>query len=132
MKYEDIIHLSRPISTKHPPMSLYDRAAQFSPFAALTGHEAAIEETARLTESRMELDEDEKENINQMLQEIAMHLKEEKEVAITYFLPDERKVGGSYPSITGVVKSIHAYERVITMKDGRDIPIDQIKEIIYV
>jgi hypothetical protein len=132
MKYEDIIHLSRPISTKHPPMSLYDRAAQFSPFAALTGHEAAIEETARLTDARMELDEDEKENINQMLQEIAVHLKEEKEVAITYFLPDERKVGGSYPTITGVVKNIHAYERVIIMKDGSFIPIDQIKEIIWV
>ena len=132
MKYEDIIHLSRPISTKHPPMSLYDRAAQFSPFAALTGHEAAIEETARLTDARMELDEDEKENINQMLQEIALHLMEEREVTITYFLPDERKVGGSYPTITGVVKNIHAYERVIIMKDGGFIPMDQIKEIMWV
>ena len=129
MKYEDIIHLSRPISRKHPPMSLYDRAAQFSPFAALTGHEAAIVETARLTEAVMELGEDEKEKINEKLQWLLEHPQEERKVTITYFVPDERKAGGSYPSITGIFHKINEYERTIIMKDGRIIPIDRIKDI---
>ena len=129
MKYEDIIHLSRPVSTKHPPMSLYDRAAQFSPFAALTGHEAAIVETARLTEGVMELDENEKEKINEKLQWLLEPPQEEREVTITYFLPDEKKAGGSYPSITGILHKLNEYERTIIMKDGRMIPIDRIKDI---
>lgn len=129
MSYEDIIYLEHPTSAKHPRMSLYDRAAQFSPFAALTGHEAAILESARLTHCNTELDEDEKAKINEQLYMICEHLGEENQVRITYFIPDEMKEGGSYSSITGIVKKIDKYERSLTMKDGRVIPIDYIKDI---
>lgn len=130
MKYEDIIHLPHPTSTKHPRMSLYDRAAQFSPFAALTGHEAAIMETARLTDCNTELEEDEKEKINEKLKWIQEHLKEEPEVTITYFLPDERKEGGRYVSHTGVVKKMNMFERTVIMKDELVISMNDIKEIV--
>ena len=131
MKYEDIIYLPHPTSTKHPRMSLYDRAAQFSPFAALTGHEAAIMETARLTECNTELDEDEKGKINEKLKWIQEHLKEEPEVTITYFLPDERKEGGRYVSYTGIVRRMNAYDHTVVLKDGLVISINDIREIIY-
>lgn len=129
MKYDDIIYLPHPTSTKHPPMSLYDRAAQFSPFAALTGHEAAIMETARLTDCQMELDEDEKEKINEKLKWIQEHLKEEPEVTITYFLPDERKDGGKYVSHTGIVKKLNKYEHTLVMQDGLILSLEQVKDI---
>ena len=129
MNYEDIIYREHPTSTKHPRMSLYDRAAQFSPLAALTGHDAAIMETARLTECNRELDENEKEKINEKLQWLQEHLKEEPEVTITYFVSDERKDGGKYVSYTGVVKKINAYERTLIMKDELRIPIKDIREI---
>ena len=129
MSYEDIIYLEHPTSKKHPRMSLYDRAAQFSPFAALTGHEEAIVETARLTDCNSELDDDEKEKINEQLQRICEHLGEEYKVTITYFVPDERKEGGCHTSVTGIVKKINEYERTLIMRDGNVIPIDQIKDI---
>lgn len=130
-RYDDIIDLPHPTSSKHPPMSLYDRAAQFSPFAALTGHEAAILETARLTDCQRELDEDEKEKINEKLQMIYEHLGKDTEVTITYFLPDERKDGGKYVSHTGIVKKINEYERTLVMKDELAIPMNDIREIVY-
>ena len=104
-QYDDIIRLPHPDSPKHPRMSLYDRAAQFSPFAALTGHSAAIAETGRLTDQRMELDE------------------------YTYFVPDERKNGGSYQTITGSVKRINAVNGVIQMTDRQCIPIADVFSI---
>lgn len=130
-RYEDIINLPHPTSSKHPPMSLYDRAAQFSPFAALTGHEAAIMETARLTDCEMELEEDAKEKINEMLQMIREHMGEDLEVTVTYFVPDEKKDGGKYISHTGIVTKINAYERTLVMQDGLVISIEQIKNISY-
>lgn len=108
-------------------MSLYDRAAQFSPFAALTGHDAAIKETARLTEQKIELSEDTISRLNEKLQIVSDHL--ETEVTITYFVPDERKSGGAYVSHTGTVRRIDDYEHTLVMTDKTVIPIEQISEI---
>ena len=102
-KYEDIINLPHPVSKKHPRMSLYDRAAQFSPFAALTGHNAAIIETARLTEKKIRQSEDAISILNEKLHIITENLG--AEVTITYFLPDDRKEGGAYVRHTGAVKN---------------------------
>lgn len=126
-RYDDIINLPHPTSVNHPRMSLYDRAAQFSPFAALTGHDAAIKETARLTEHKIELSEDTISRLNEKLQIVSDHL--ETEVTITYFVPDERKSGGAYVSHTGTVRRIDDYEHTLVMIDKTVIPIEQISEI---
>lgn len=128
-RYADIINLSHHVSSKHPQMSISDRAAQFSPFAALTGHEEAIKETARLTEERIELDEDRKSRLNEKLQIILGNNEKYPEVSIIYFLPDAKKTGGSYVSYTGRLKKIDEYEKVLVMTDGVRIKIDQIYEI---
>lgn len=126
-RYDDIINLPHPTSANHPRMSLYDRAAQFSPFAALTGHDAAIKETARLTEQKIEKSEDMISLLNEKLQIVADNL--ETEVTITYFVPDERKSGGAYVSHTGTVRRIDDYEHTLVMTDKTVIPIEQISEI---
>lgn len=128
-KYEDILHLPHHVSSVHPQMSIYDRAAQFSPFAALTGHDAAIKETARLTEQRVELDENEKAIINEALQKITKEIKNYPAVSLTYFQPDTKKEGGTYVRMDGNVKKIDLYNRCITLEDGHIIPIDEIFEI---
>lgn len=128
-RYDDIINLPHPTSEKHPRMSLYDRAAQFSPFAALTGHDAAIKETARLTDERWEIAEDTKEQLNETLQQIAENIDKDITVTFTYFVPDLRKSGGAYVTVTGSVKKIDEYEHKILLKDGTEIPMEQIKEI---
>ena len=125
--YDDIINLPHPTSVNHPRMSLYDRAAQFSPFAALTGHDAAIKETARLTEQKIEQSEDMISLLNEKLQMVADNLG--TEVTITYFVPDERKSGGAYVSHTGTVRRIDDYEHTLVMTDKSVIPIEQISEI---
>ena len=94
--YDDIIHLSRPISKKHPQMPIRDRAAQFAPFAALTGHKEAISETERLTDAKRILDENRNMLNNERLQEILLHIKEQPKIRVTYFKADERKEGGAY------------------------------------
>lgn len=127
--YDDIINLPHPTSTKHPRMSLYDRAAQFSPFAALTGHDAAIEETARLTDEKVELSEDTIARLNEKLSLIMENVSAEQMLMITYFVPDERKSGGAYVSHSGIVKKIDEYERTVIMMDKTVIPIKQICEI---
>ena len=125
-KYDDIIHLPHPDSPKHPRMSLHDRAAQFSPFAALTGHGAAIAETGRLTDQRMELDEYEMARVDAELQHLQELLPGRPTASITYFVPDERKDGGSYQTITGEVKRIDAVSGMIQMIDQREIPIEDV------
>ncbi|MDD5999837.1 MAG: hypothetical protein PUC55_09095 [Lachnospiraceae bacterium] len=125
-EYEDIIHLPHPVSKKHPPMSLADRAAQFSPFAALTGYEDAIEETARVTVDEIELDEDCKERINRQLVWINEHIEEHREIVITYFEPDERKKGGEYCEARGSVRKLDLYQRMLILEDGRRIALDRI------
>lgn len=127
--YDDIINLPNPTSKKHPRMSLYDRAAQFSPFAALTGHDAAIQETARLTDEKMELDDDTLNRLNEQLNIIRNHIGTNESVSITYFVPDDRKSGGAYVTHSGMVKKIDEYERVVVMSDKTRIPIEQISEI---
>ena len=120
---DDIIRLPHPDSPRHPRMSLYDRAAQFSPFAALTGHSAAIAETGRLTDHRAELDEYEMVRVDAELQRLQELLPGRPTVSITYFVPDERKNGGSYQTVTGEVKRIDAVNGVIQMTDRQCIPI---------
>ncbi|MEM5766723.1 MAG: YolD-like family protein [Bacillota bacterium] len=127
--YDDILPLPHHVSEKHPPMSRLDRAAQFSPFAALTGYEAAVEETARLTDRRIELDEGEKEAIDQQLTLVQERLPEPTEVTITYFMPDKKKAGGAYVSVSGTVKKIDDYERTVILREGTSIPIDDILHI---
>ena len=128
-KYDDIIDLPHPTSQNHPRMSLYDRAAQFSPFAALTGHSAAIAETGRLTDRRVELDEYEMARVDAELQRLQELLPGGPTASITYFVPDERKNGGSYQTVTGEVKRIDAVTGVIQMTDRREIPIEDVFSI---
>ena len=128
-KYDDIIDLPHPTSQNHPRMSLYDRAAQFSPFAALTGHSAAIAETGRLKDRRVELDEYEMERVDAELQRLQELLPGGPTASITYFVPDERKNGGSYQTVTGEVKRIDAVTGVIQMTDRREIPIEDVFSI---
>jgi uncharacterized protein (UPF0248 family) len=110
-------------------MSVSDRAAQFSPFAALTGYDAAIKETARLTDERVEMDEYMKDVLSDKLRIILERIKEHPQIAITYFQPDEKKNGGSYVTTTGTVKKIDEYERIVVMTGDTEIPIDEISSI---
>lgn len=127
--YDDIIHLPHHVSATHPHMSAIDRAAQFSPFAALTGYDAAIKETARLTDKRVELDESMKAALSNKLQMIADRLKEHPEIAITYFQPDAKKNGGTYVTVINTVKKIDVYKRIVVLTDGIVIPVDEIISI---
>lgn len=128
-RYADIINLPHHVSSKHPQMSISDRAAQFSPFAALTGHEEAIKETARLTDERIDLDDDRKYLLNEKLQMILKQNEKYPKVSVLYFVPDEKKTGGSYVSHTGKIKKIDGYEKMLVLTDGTKIAIDQIYEI---
>ena len=128
-KYDDIITLPHPEPRTHPRMSLHDRAAQFSPFAALTGHSAAIAETGRLTDSRITLDESEMARVDAELQRLQELLPSRPTVSITYFVPDERKAGGSYQTITGKVKRIDTVNGVLLLTDQRVIPIPDIFDV---
>jgi len=121
--YADIIDLPHHVSTRHPQMSMKKRAAQFSPFAAMVGHDAAIQETARLTEEQLELSEDEKAVIDEKLQWIQAHIKEQPEITITFFKPDEKKIGGAYVTVTGSAKKIDTYLHTIILTDNTSISI---------
>ncbi len=128
--YDDIINLPHYVSKKHPQMAMIDRAAQFSPFAALTGHGDAIDETARLTDCKIELDESRKEAIDEKLRAIS-DCGEAVRIEVAYFVPDRRKDGGEYIAVTGTVKKIDAISREITMSDGRIIPIENIYDVCF-
>ncbi len=128
-KYDDIINLPHHVSTKHAPMLAINRAAQFSPFAALTGYDNAVKETARLTEDRITLDEQMQEALSQKLQIIEKLLPEHPEVAITYFQPDKKKQGGAYLTATSAVKKLDEAERIVIMEDGKEIHINEIVRI---
>ena len=127
-QYDDIIGLPRPICRRASRMTNYDRAAQFSPFAALTGFEAAIGETARLTDSKIELDEYEKARIDETLRQIQGALPHQPEITATYFTYDERKSGGTYVTAQGRVQKIDGYSQNLLLTDGRRIPI---RELIF-
>ena len=128
-KYEDIINLPHHISATRPQMSMIDRAAQFSPFAALVGYDAAIKETGRLTDAKIELDDEGLNDLNMKFQILVEYLDDEPEVKITYFKADERKAGGAYFEAIGIVKKLDDFERLITMQDGTKIPMDDILSI---
>lgn len=128
-QYDDIINLPNPTSKTHLRMPLYNRAAQFSPFAALTGHDAAVKETARLTEEKQELSEDEMARLNEKLNIMVKNIGTEKMVTITYFVPDLRKSGGAYISCSGIVKRVDEYEHTVVLTDKTVIPIAQISRI---
>ena len=125
-RYDDIINLPHHQSTERAHMSLHDRAAQFAPFAALSGHEEAIEETARLTDEKIILDESAIEKINEKLYEISQNLSEKWNVTITYFRPDALKKGGAYLTDVGSIKKIDEIERHIIMDSGMKIKMEQI------
>ena len=127
--YEDIKHLPHHVSKTRPQMPSIDRAAQFAPFAALTGYDDAVKETARLTDQRIELDEGTKVILNDKLRIAVDRAEEQPEVSITYFLPDQRKSGGAYITVKAVIKRIDEYERLVVFTDKTTIPIDDICEI---
>ena len=127
--YQDIINLPHHVSKTRPQMAILDRAAQFSPFAALTGHEAAIEEVGRITDYFVELDESRKMDLNEKLQSVIEQNDKKMEVIITYFQPDEKKSGGSYINITGVIKKIDDYEQCIILQDKSKILIKFLYDI---
>ena len=125
-EYDDIIDLPRPKS-KHEPMPMSDRAAQFSPFAALTGYGDAIDETARLTDRRIELSEEERAELDYKQQYLAT--LDAPTVTVTYFVPDERKTGGAYVTHTGVLKRVDEVESMVVFKDGLRVPLDEVMDI---
>lgn len=127
--YSDIINLPHHVSRNHPRMTMMARAAQFAPFAALTGYDAVIDETARLTDKQVELEEYDNERLNRKLAEL-MEAADPQEITISYFKPDSRKSGGSYITLTGRVKKIDTYERVIYMDGGTKIPLGNIMDIV--
>ena len=128
-KYDDIIHLPHPTSKKYPRMSVRDRAAIFSPFSALSGHGAAIAETARLTDQRMELNEDAKVELDRRQAVLLEHIGEQPEVTVTWFRPDDRKEGGIYVTTVGRAKKIDEFKRILSMVSGQKIVLDDIVQI---
>ena len=123
--YDDIIDLPHPTSERHPRMPMANRAAQFSPFAAPSGYDDAVKETARLTDGKIELTEEEKANLDARLQLLEPGIA----ASFTYFQPDSRKQGGAYVTASGEVKRIDGIAREIILMDGRRIPIDDILEV---
>lgn len=125
-KYKDIINLQRPISKKHPKMSLEARSAQFAPFAALTGYEDAVKETGRLTSSKVEIDEELKKDLDRKLQLIKDKINLKPKVTFTYFVPDKRKDGGKYITVIDAIKKIDDYKQIIILENRTEIPISEI------
>ena len=131
-KYDDIINLPRHISKKHPQMSVEERAAQFAPFAALVGYEDEVEETARITEKRIELNEEEKKNLDMKLQMLNEQIKVQiyPNITIMYFIPDLKKDGGKYIKVSGVIKKVDEFKQLIILDDKTEIPIKDIIKIL--
>ncbi len=128
-KYKDILYMERPVSKLHTPMPLENRAAQFAPFAALTGYDEAVEETARLTSAKVELSDEMKEELDRALTEINAGIAEMPRVQITYFVPDALKDGGEYTTVSVSVRNIDYIKRVIILKDKSEIAIDDVLKI---
>ncbi|MBP3311147.1 MAG: hypothetical protein J6L72_02805 [Butyricicoccus sp.] len=127
--YDDIMQMPHPTSSKHSRMSMRNRAAQFAPFSALTGYQEAVKETARLTDTRVELDEGAKAALDERLRMAQEHLGESHELTFTYFVPDPKKPGGACVTVSGVVKKLNTYERTVVLQNGIGIPIDDILDI---
>lgn len=128
-QYDDIINMEHHKSKKHPPMSLYARSAQFASFAALTGYEDAVRETAREVMERIEIDDELKNILDGKIQLLSEQINKKPEVIFTYFIPDLTKDGGIYISVTGVVKKIDIYNQNIILEDKTEIPMNDILDI---
>lgn len=126
--YDDIINLPHHVSARHPQMSLYNRAAQFAPFAALSGHDDAIDETARLTDVQRELTQGERDVLNRKLN-CLLQRDDSPTVEITYFLPDKRKCGGRYCTVTGTIKKVDDIEGRLLLTDGTAIPLSTVSDM---
>lgn len=129
--YEDILELPHPVSKTHPQMPRGDRAAQFAPFAALTGYEEAVKEAARFTEEKMILDEDSKEQLDWKLRCLQEKVKEKPTITVTYFLEDEKKKGGKYVTVTGVLKKMDSYTHQFVLENGEEIPLEDIVSLEF-
>ena len=127
--YEDILNLKRPQYPDHPPMSIHDRAAQFSPFAALVGYDDAVAETARLTDRRKEISEEELRELNETITSLSECIFERPLVTVDYFIPDARKEGGRYEKKSGHVRTIDTYHREVVFADGEKISLDMMYAI---
>lgn len=128
-QYDDIINLPHHVSKKHPQMSLETRSAQFAPFASLAGYEDDIIETERFTDDREEIGEEQIEIINRKLNILKDKIKDKPKILITYFVPDKKKAGGTYKTVTANIKKIDEYKRIIILDDGIQIPITEIVDI---
>lgn len=127
-QYDDIINLPHHVSDRHPQMPMSDRAAQFSPFAALSGYEAAVHETARVTDSKIELTEEEQAALNDQLQ-LLSELDSGTEALFTYFQPDQKKAGGAYITVSGSIKRLDDFQRAVILTSGTKIPVEDILSI---
>ncbi len=127
--YDDIIDLPRPVSKKHPPMPMMKRAAQFLPFAALTGFEGEIAEAARLTETAPELGEDALAALDEALERLRVRLPERPEISVTRFIPDERKAGGHFETLTGHIRRLDEANRTLILIDGTRVDLDTVVEL---
>lgn len=130
--YEDMIDLPHPVSKTRPQMPMRDRAAQFSPFMALSGYEEAVRETARVTDEEIYLDEDSKTELDRKLRALTETQMQTAEAVITYFEPDSKKTGGAYLTATGRIRKIDEFERIVKMMDGSDIHIERIVALEYI
>ena len=129
--YFDIINLPHHVSRNHPQMPMEARAAQFAPFAALTGYDAVIHETARLTDKQVELEEYDNNRLNRIFSELMDSLEKHPMVTVSYFKPDEHKAGGVYMTVSGKLKKIDTYEQIMKMEDGTVIPIGSIMDLQF-
>ena len=129
--YFDIINLPHHVSRNHPQMPMEARAAQFAPFAALTGYDAVIHETARLTDKQVDLEEYDNDRLNRIFSELMDSLEKHPMVTVSYFKPDEHKAGGAYMTVSGKLKKIDTYEQIMKMEDGTVIPIGSIMDLQF-
>ena len=128
--YDDIIHLPHHTSPTRPRMSMHDRAAQFAPFAALTGHDAAVAEAGRQTEKRIELAQDSRDAINRMLQQLK-EMPTQPQITLTYFRPDERKEGGAYLTARTRLRQMDPVQHILTLDTGEEIPMENLVDLRF-
>lgn len=128
--YDDIIHLPHHTSPTRPRMSMHDRAAQFAPFAALTGHDAAVAEAGRQTEKRIELAQDSRDAINRMLQQLK-EMPTQPQITLTYFRPDERKEGGAYLTVRTRLRQMDPVQHILTLDTGEEIPMENLVDLRF-
>jgi len=128
-RYDDIIHLSHPVSKSHPPMPRMNRAAQFAPFAALTGYDAKVQEAARITDRRKELDEDSNELLDEKIRQLQERITEQPVVEVIYFEKDGKKEGGRYLTKRERIKKIDVYQRQLIFQDDVKIPLMNIIDL---